>query len=253
MYGSANKLISRFELQSLADQGKILLKPGVNIKDIGDDKLLTREEVNGYAYCQAQTIMLESTGFSGGFDIASVQSFDWITGAITLAPTPTQAKRGTNYDLLISPTVSYYYGKTANLYCNQNSGPYLDVSSVLQVNRFGGTNESSYAASVGEVVNLSSILRYGNYVDFSVTAGYSGFWLADGTLIMEVKENGVTVYTSQKYMAQNSPENNIVYRTQIKYGTSYEFRGFAIAGSRYSLTYSNATGYRACNLPSTPG
>jgi hypothetical protein len=249
MYGSANKLISRFELQSLADQGKILLKPGVNIKDIGEDKLLTREEVNGYAYCQAQTIMLESTGFSGGFDIASVQSFDWITGAITVAPTPTQAKRGTNYNLLISPTVSYYYGKTAKLYCNQTSGPYLDISSSIQVNKFNGTAEATYTSFLNDVTDLSTTLRYGNYIDFTVTGGFSGFWQYNGNLILEVKENGTMVYTTKTYMPVNSPSTSITFRTQINYGVSYEFRGYAVAGTQFSLKYSNATGYRACNLP----
>jgi hypothetical protein len=248
MYGTSNKIISRFELQSLADQGKILLKPGVNIKDVGDDKLLTREEIWGYAYCQASTILSEPTGFNGGFNIGSYETFNWVTGLATVGQTPIQGKRGTDYDLLISPTVSYYYGKTANLYCNEIGSPYMDVDVLIEVNKFNGTSEGSYAKySNGEVYDLSSILRSGNYVDFTVTAGATG-WTANGLLFLEVKENGNSTYKTSKYLTTGSSSTNLTFRTQINYGVSYEFRGYVRALTQYNLNFSNATGYRACHL-----
>jgi hypothetical protein len=248
MYGTANKTISRFELQSLADQGKILLKPGVNIRNIGDDKILTREEVNGYAYCQAATILSEPTGFIGGFNIGSYETYDFITGLATVGQTPVDGKRGTNYDLLISPQISYYYGKTATLYCNEIGSPYLDIDVTVEVNKFNGTAEASYSKySNGDVYDLSSILRVGNYVDFTVTAAATG-WTANGLMFLEVKENGNSTRKESKYLTTGSSATSLTYRTQIDYGVSYQFRGYVRALTQYSLSFSNATGYRACHL-----
>jgi hypothetical protein len=241
-------MISRFSLQNLADAGQLLLKPGVNIRNIGDDKILTREEINGYAYCQAATILSEPTGFTGGFDITSSDSYNFITGETIVAPTPTDKKRCTNYNLLISPLVSYYYGKTAKLYCNEIGSPYMDIDVTLEVNKFNGTSEASYSKySNGEVYDLSNILRMGNYVDLTVTAAATG-WTANGLMFLEIKENGNSTHKESKYLTTGSSATSLTFRTQIDYGITYEFRGYVRALTQYSLSFSNATGYRACHL-----
>jgi hypothetical protein len=249
MYGTANQMISRFALQQLADRGQILIKPGVYIRNIQGDKILTRAEVDGYAYCRHNYILGEPTGFSGGFSIVAGQdTYDFNTGAITVNNAPADPKQGSNYNSLISPWVSEYYGKTAKLYCNEIGSPYLDVNVNILVNNFDGNNEGSYSKySNGDIYDLSGILRLGNYVDFTVTGGASG-WTGNGILFLEVKENGTSVYKASQYLTTGSSSANLTFRTQINYATTYEFKGYAKALTQYTLNYSNVTGYRACHL-----